>query len=141
MTIKEPTVAATDPRKPTLLLVHGAWHGAWCWAGLELERAQLSWTTGTLDLPSALRTPALPEPFPGMRDDALVIRNAIEDIDGPVLVVGHSDGGIPVTEAIGDAPNVVGVVYLAACSCSTLAGAFSPSPTRKHPKPWQEPCP
>jgi hypothetical protein len=52
MTIKEPTMAATDPRKPTLLLVHGAWHGAWCWADLELEHAQLSWTTGTLDLPA-----------------------------------------------------------------------------------------
>jgi hypothetical protein len=45
-------MAATDPRKPTLLLVHGAWHGAWCWADLELEHAQLSWTTGTLDLPA-----------------------------------------------------------------------------------------
>src|ERR1700694_5701531 len=41
MTIKEPAVAATDPRKPSLLLVHGAWHGAWCWADLELERAQI----------------------------------------------------------------------------------------------------
>lgn len=97
-----------------MLLVHGAWHGAWCWADLELELAQLSWATRTLDLPSALRTLALREPFPGMCDDALVIGNAIEDIDGPVLVVGHSYGGIPVTEAIGDAPNVVGVVYLAA---------------------------
>src|ERR1700694_430607 len=108
MTIKDPTVAATDPRKPTLLLVHGAWHGAWRWADLELERAQLSWTTRTLDLHSALRTPALPEPFPGMRDDALVIRNAIEDIDGPVLVVGDSYGGVAGAAALGDAPTRVG---------------------------------
>jgi pimeloyl-ACP methyl ester carboxylesterase len=114
MTIEESTVATRDARRPTMLLVHGAWHGAWCWADLEVELAQLSWVTETLDLPSALRTPALPEPSAGMRDDALVIRRAIEDIDGPVLVVGHSYGGIPVTEAIGDAPNVVGVVYLAA---------------------------
>jgi pimeloyl-ACP methyl ester carboxylesterase len=107
-------VATRDARKPTMLLVHGAWHGAWCWADLEVELNNCSWSTRTLDLPSALRTPVWPEPSPGMRDDAQAIRKAIEDIDGPVLVVGHSYGGIPVTEAIGDAPNIVGVVYLAA---------------------------
>src|ERR1700744_3131667 len=109
MTIEESTVATRGARTPTMLLVHGAWHGAWCWTDLAVELAQLAWSIETLDLPSALRTPALPEPSAGMRDDALVIRRAIEDIDGPVLVVGHSYGGIPVTEGNRDAAKVGGV--------------------------------
>jgi pimeloyl-ACP methyl ester carboxylesterase len=104
-------VATQGQRKPTRLLVHGAW----CCADLEVELAQLSWSTETFDLPSALSTPALSEPVPGMRDDASVIHRAIDDVGDPGLVVGHSYGGIPATEAVGDdARNVVVVVYLAA---------------------------
>jgi pimeloyl-ACP methyl ester carboxylesterase len=49
-----------------------------------------------------------------MYHDARAIGDALEEIDGPVAVVGHSYGGVPVTQAVGDAANVVGVVYLAA---------------------------
>jgi hypothetical protein len=54
------------------------------------------------------------EPLPGMHDDAQVIRTAHVHIAGPVVVVAHSYGGIPVTQAIGSATNVIGAVYLAA---------------------------
>ena len=37
----------------------------------------------------------------------------VEQVDGPVLLVGHSYGGAVITEA-GDLPNVVGLVYVAA---------------------------
>jgi pimeloyl-ACP methyl ester carboxylesterase len=103
-------VATQGQRKPTRLLVHAAW----CCADLEVELTQLSWSTETVDLPSALSTPALPEPVPGMRDDASVIRRAIDDVGDPGLVVGHSYGGIAATEAVGDARNVVVAVYPAA---------------------------
>jgi pimeloyl-ACP methyl ester carboxylesterase len=56
----------------------------------------------------------LRKPLPGMHDDAQAIRTALIHIPGPVVVVGHSYGGIPVTQAIGSAGNVIGVVYLAA---------------------------
>jgi hypothetical protein len=54
------------------------------------------------------------EPLPGMHDDAQVNRTALVHIAGPVVVVAHSYDGIPVTQAIGSATNVIGVVYLAA---------------------------
>jgi pimeloyl-ACP methyl ester carboxylesterase len=49
-----------------------------------------------------------------MRDDASHIREHLDRIDGPVIVVGHSYGGIPVTEAVAGATNVAWIVYLAA---------------------------
>jgi pimeloyl-ACP methyl ester carboxylesterase len=107
-------LANTDARQPTLLLVHGAWHGTWCWKDLEAEFAESDWATESVELPSALRTTSLPETSPGMHTDAQAIRTALVHIDGPVVVVGHSYGGTPVTQAIGSAANVIGVIYLAA---------------------------
>jgi pimeloyl-ACP methyl ester carboxylesterase len=107
-------LANTDARQPTLLLVRGAWHGTWCWKDLEAEFAESDWATESVELPSALRTTSLPETSPGMHTDAQAIRTALVHIDGPVVVVGHSYGGTPVTQAIGSAANVIGVIYLAA---------------------------
>jgi pimeloyl-ACP methyl ester carboxylesterase len=104
----------TDARKPTLLLVHGAWHGTWCWKDLETEFAESGWATKSLELPSAMRTTSPPEPLPGMHADAQAIRTALAHIDDPVVVVAHSYGGTPVTQAIGSAANVISAIYLAA---------------------------
>jgi pimeloyl-ACP methyl ester carboxylesterase len=49
-----------------------------------------------------------------MHDDAQVVRTALAHIPGPVVVVAHSYGGIPVTQAVGSAENVTHVVYLSA---------------------------
>lgn len=106
-------MALTSDR-PTLLLVHGAWHGAWSWQKLQTTLDADGWTTRTVDLPSAIKDGAQTEPLPGMYDDARVVREALADIDGPVVVVAHSYGGIPVTEATVGAANVVHIVYLAA---------------------------
>jgi Alpha/beta hydrolase family len=95
----------------TFLLVHGANHGEWIWEPLQKELAQ---PTRTVSLPSAVQDPASGEPFPGMYDDAQVIRAAIKDIGGPVVVVAHSYAGVPVTEAITAGDGVVHVVYVAA---------------------------
>jgi hypothetical protein len=86
-------LANTDARKPALLLVHGAWHGAWCWKDLEAECAESDWATTSIELPSAMRTTSLPEPLPGMHADAQAIRTALVHIDGPVAMselVSHS---------------------------------------------------
>ncbi len=48
-----------------------------------------------------------------LADDADRTRQMVRQIDGPVLLVGHSYGGAVITEA-GDLPNVVGLVYVAA---------------------------
>lgn len=48
-----------------------------------------------------------------LADDAERTRKMVQQVEGPVLLVGHSYGGAVITEA-GDLPNVVGLVYIAA---------------------------
>ncbi|QOV47814.1 alpha/beta hydrolase [Streptomyces chromofuscus] len=93
--------------RPTLLLVHGAWHGSWCWEPLTAVLHADGWEVRTVDLPSAGREA-------GVQDDARVVLQEVARIDGPVVVVAHSYGGVPVTQAVAEAPNVVHIVYLAA---------------------------
>jgi pimeloyl-ACP methyl ester carboxylesterase len=49
-----------------------------------------------------------------MYDDAQFIRERLDRIGGPVAIVAHSYGGIPVTQAAGEADNVSHIIYLAA---------------------------
>ena len=93
--------------RPTLLLVHGVWHGSWCWEALTPVLRADGWTTRTVDLPSAGERA-------GVQDDARVVLEELAGIDGPVAVVAHSYGGVPVTQAVAEASGVSHVVYLAA---------------------------
>ncbi|MFS4092258.1 alpha/beta hydrolase [Streptomyces sp. AF1A] len=97
--------------QPTILLVHGAWHGAWCWDRLIPQLESRGWKVATVDLPSAS---AAAEHTAGMYDDARAIRGTLAGIAGPVTVVAHSYGGIPATEAAATAENVSRLIYLAA---------------------------
>ncbi|MFJ7497282.1 alpha/beta hydrolase [Streptomyces sp. NPDC097727] len=100
-------------RSAQFLLVHGAWHGSWCWRELQHVLADRGWTSHTVDLPSVV-----PEgsdgKLPGLLDDARVIREKIDAVQAPVIVVGHSYGGAPVTQATPGAANVSHIVYVAA---------------------------
>jgi pimeloyl-ACP methyl ester carboxylesterase len=91
-----------------IVLVHGAWHGSWCWDLLRKELAALGRRSHVVDLPSTTG------PAHGVEADAKVIREKVDSIDGPVLLVGHSYGGIPVSQAAVGAPNVAHLAYLAA---------------------------
>jgi pimeloyl-ACP methyl ester carboxylesterase len=53
------------------------------------------------------------EPLTSLADDAAATKRVLDLQQGPTLLVGHSYGGVVVTEA-GNAPNVVGLVYIAA---------------------------
>ncbi|GAA0938907.1 alpha/beta hydrolase [Pseudonocardia zijingensis] len=94
---------------PTLVLVHGAWHGPWVWRRLVGELADLD-----------VRTVSLPSVGPDasaladMRTDAEAVRAAVAVVDGPVVVCAHSYGGVPATQGLAGASNVVGLVYLCA---------------------------
>ena len=87
--------------------MHGAWHGAWAYDLLlpHLESAGLR--ARTVDLPSA-----------GSRDgldaDAAAVRAALAQSPGPTVLVGHSYGGVVITEAAGGTDDVAGLVYLCA---------------------------
>jgi pimeloyl-ACP methyl ester carboxylesterase len=53
-------------------------------------------------------------PLRGIAADSAYVAAVFEQIDGPVLAVGHSYGGAVITNAATDAKNVVGLVYVAA---------------------------
>src|SRR3954469_423621 len=69
--------------RPILVLIAGAWHGAWLWDKVLPIFGDLGWTGQTIDLPSVA---AVGEPRHGMLDDAAAVRRRLEAIDGPVVV-------------------------------------------------------
>jgi pimeloyl-ACP methyl ester carboxylesterase len=52
-------------------------------------------------------------PDTGIPDDVAATQRVLDRQDGPVILVGHSYGGVVITEA-GMDPKVVGLVYIAA---------------------------
>lgn len=117
----------------TVVLVHGAWHGAWCWDGVV---SRLSGDGGfdvvAVDLPSVVSGGDL-------YDDARAVRQVLDDTPGDKVVVGHSYGGIVITEAAAGAEGVRHLVYLTAFmldegqSLADVAGRTPPA--------WQVPNP
>lgn len=95
--------------QPTLLLVHGSWHGPWCWEKLtpELDRLGIGWRT--VALPSVGTDP---KALGGVAEDARAIEKAAA-IPGDVVVLAHSYAGVPTTEAK-FGPNVRHLIYLGA---------------------------
>ena len=85
------------------MLVHGAFADASSWNGV-IERLQAKGVPG--------HAPA--NPLRGIAADSAYIAAVFEQIEGPVLAVGHSYGGAVITNAATDAKNVVGLVYVAA---------------------------
>lgn len=89
--------------KPAIVLVHGFWGGAAHWGNVIVELHKRGYE----------ELYAVENPLTSLADDAARTRQMVQQIDGPVLLVGHSYGGAVITEA-GDLPNVVGLVYVAA---------------------------
>jgi pimeloyl-ACP methyl ester carboxylesterase len=86
---------------PTVVLVHGAFADASGFRGLY-----------DVLLGEGVRLLAPPNPLRGMTGgDGEYIKGVVGEIDGPVLLVGHSYGGAVITAA-GTADNVVGLVYI-----------------------------
>jgi pimeloyl-ACP methyl ester carboxylesterase len=110
--------------RPTFLLVPGGHHGPWVWERLQRVLADDGWPTRTVSLRSAVEDTSAAEPLPGMYDDAQAIGDVLDAMDGPVIVVAHSYGGVPVTEAIAGAANVVHAVYVAAYMLDVGEGMF-----------------
>jgi pimeloyl-ACP methyl ester carboxylesterase len=87
--------------RPTVVLVHGAFADASSFRGLY-DRL----------LPEDVTIIAPPNPLRGLSGgDGDYLKSVIAEIDGPVLLVGHSYGGSVITAA-GTADNVVGLVYI-----------------------------
>ncbi|MGI5520283.1 alpha/beta hydrolase [Micromonospora sp. CA-259024] len=106
--------------RPTLLLVHGAWHRPAVWNRLRAELDVLGYQTRAVDLPTSG-----PDARGGMQDDAAAIRKEIAAIGSPVVVVAHSYAGIPVSEAATGLSEVEHLVYLAAYQLDRGESMFS----------------
>lgn len=105
----------TSQQRPALLLVHGAWHGPWCWEDLLPILSRRGWRAHTVDLPSGLAPGSpVPVPVPGLYDDAATIAGAVAEMGESVVVIAHSYGGAPATEACAQVDNVAHLIYLAA---------------------------
>jgi len=85
-----------------VVLVHGAWHGAWCWDGVVAELAGRGVPVHAVELP-----------LTGLAADVAAARAAIAAAGPDCVVVGHSYGGAVITEAAAGLP-VARLVYLAA---------------------------
>ena len=89
--------------RPNIVLVHGAWADGSSWSGV-IERLQAEGFQ--------VRAPQFP--LTSLADDVARLRQVLDFQDGPTIVVGHSYGGQIMTALGTDAPNVVGLVYIAA---------------------------
>jgi pimeloyl-ACP methyl ester carboxylesterase len=110
-----------------IVLVHGAWADGSCWSGV-IERLQAQGFQ--------VRAPQFP--LTSLADDVARLREVLEFQDGPTIVVGHSYGGQIMTALSDEAPNVVGLVYIAAFaldqgeSVGALLSGGPPMPALAH---------
>jgi pimeloyl-ACP methyl ester carboxylesterase len=86
------------------VFVHAAFADASSWNGV-IERLQQQ---------EGYTVVAPPNPLRGVAADSAYLASLLNQIDGPVLLTGHSYGGAVITNAATSAPNVVGLVYVAA---------------------------
>ncbi|MFF3500545.1 alpha/beta fold hydrolase [Streptomyces sp. NPDC003247] len=120
---------------PTVLLVHGAFADAASWSGVVAELQS-----------HGIPVVAPANPLRGLASDAAYVASVAAQIDGPVVLVGHSYGGALITVA-GVTENVVGLVYVAAYaleegeSLGELQGRFPLSPLVSNLKQWTYPVP
>lgn len=114
---------------PNIVLVHGAWADGSSWSGV-VERLQAADYNVT----------AVQLPLTSLADDVASVRQVLVAQTGPTIVVGHSYGGVVIGELGADAPNVVGLVYVAAFALDEggsvqglLADGAPPSLASLHP--------
>jgi pimeloyl-ACP methyl ester carboxylesterase len=88
---------------PNIVLVHGAWADGSSWSAV-VERLQADGYSVT----------APQFPLNALADNVARLRLVLGRQDGPTIVAGHSYGGQIITALGTDAPNVVGLVYIAA---------------------------
>jgi pimeloyl-ACP methyl ester carboxylesterase len=101
-------------QKPTIALVHGAFAESASWNPV-IERLQAR----------GLDTVAIGNPLRSLTTDGAYVRDAIDGLGRPVVLVGHSYGGMVVTQAAAGSDSVLGLVYVAAFTPDTGESAFA----------------
>jgi pimeloyl-ACP methyl ester carboxylesterase len=95
----------TDTRKPTVVLVHGAFADSSSWNGVidQLRR-------------DGFPVIAAANPLRGLHSDADYVRAVLDSVGGPVVLAGHSYGGTVMSEAADGNPEVRALIYVAGFS-------------------------
>ena len=121
--------APADDAKPSVVIVHGAFADGSDWAKvIPLLQAK------------GLHVVAVQNPLSSLADDAAAAKRVIDAQPGKVVLVGHSWGGMVITEA-GDNPKVSALVYVAAFApevgqaVGDLGKGFPPAPGLAHVAP------
>ncbi len=77
-----------------ILMVHGMWHGAWCWERWQVILAERGWESHAISLPGH---GASPEQRPIRRCTLgyylAFVRDALNKLPSPPILMGHSMGG------------------------------------------------
>ena len=94
-------VAANTAVKPSIVLVHGAWGDSSSWSAVV---SRLQADGYTVYVP--------PNPLEGLSTDSTSIRDFLDTISGPIILVGHSYGGAVITNAATGDANVKALVYI-----------------------------
>ncbi|MER6081065.1 alpha/beta hydrolase [Streptomyces sp. NPDC001833] len=101
-----PSPAASPDRsgtagRPTVVLVHGAWADGSSWNGVITRLTNQGY-----------RVVAPPNPLRGVRSDAAYLADYLKTVKGPIVLVGHSYGGMVITNAALGNSNVKALVYI-----------------------------
>jgi pimeloyl-ACP methyl ester carboxylesterase len=98
----------------TYVLIHGAWHGGWCWSKVAPLLTQKGHTVFTPDLPGhgVDKTPVSEITLRKYSDSVV---DVIDLQPGPVVLVGHSMGGLVISEVAERRPaKIESLVYVCA---------------------------
>jgi pimeloyl-ACP methyl ester carboxylesterase len=109
------------PDSKTVVLVHGAWHGAWCWDKVVALLTEQGVAVETFDLPMT-----------SYEDDVATTKAVLDRVDGEVVLCGHSYGGAVITNA-GHHPKVAHLVYLTAFACDADESPSATAPEANLP--------
>ena len=97
------TPVVTHSAKPTIVLVHGASEDGSAWNGVT---ARLQKAGYTVVVPAP--------PLRGVASDSAYVASLLKTITGPKVLVGHSYGGMIISEVAAELPDVTALVYAAA---------------------------
>lgn len=86
-----------------VVLVHGAFVDGSSWNGVVARLQQKGYHVSSVQ-----------NPLTSLADDVAATRRVLARQSGPTMLVGHSWGGVVITEAGANAPNVAGLVYVSA---------------------------
>jgi len=94
-----------------VLLVHGAWHGAWCWVALQQALDEIGISSHAIDLPGHGISPL---PLGDLHGDAAAVVEALNTLPPDTLLVGHSYGGAVISQAAFHSDRIAHLMYIAA---------------------------